>query len=556
MLTSTDCLITLLYFAVVLGFGFGLRSRVKNGMDFFQAGRTLPGWLCGVAFLATGLGAPEVLGLGAAGARFGFGAAYFFLAGAIPAMLFAGVFTMPLYYGSNARSVAQFVGLRFGAKTRTLSASLFVALTVVSSSVAIYLTARVFQALHIFDGLFHAMGWPSHGIFVFSVAVPALVVLAMIAIGGLRSVIYNQVLQFVVLIAGLLPVVFLGLKKINGWSGLAASLPPSYLHPFSGAAHSKWLVPGIGVGLGVVLGASYWCSDFRVIQIAMAARDMKLARRAPLIGAVLAMAIVLLLVLPGMVAIGLPTPRTTTITRYEGGAIYHETTVARPEAEQGNGLVPARTKAGKIMRDASGQPLLDYAMATPNLLLHVLPNGLLGLGLTALLACFMSGLAANITAFSTVFSCDIYAVHIRKEASDAHYLAVGRWAAAGAVLLSGAAACAAIRLTNPIAALVLVFSAVTVPLFSVVLLGMFWPRATGHGAFAGLIAGASAALLHHGLTLAAGAHRGIEGGWIAVLHVYSGDITQMFGAAMLAFTTSLLAGVVVSLFTRKATLPH
>ena len=559
ILTSTDTLITLIYFALVLSIAFALRSRINTGADFFQAGRTQPAWLCALAFLAAGMGAPEVICLGAAGARYGFVAASFFLIGAIPAMLFVGILMMPSYYGSKARSVPGFLRLRFDAKTAALSACLFAMMAILSSAVSLWLVARIIQALHIFDGLFRAMGWPLAATFVLSAIVPAVVVLATVAMSGLRGVIRNQAVQFLVLVAGLLPVVFLGLKKIGGLGGLAASLPAANLHPLSGDVQGGSIANlAVALALGLVLGASFWCSDFRVLQFAMAAKNMDSARRAPLFAAVLALFLPLLLIVPGMVSIGLPTPRTTATTRYENGAIFHETTVVPPEAELGNGLVPARVDPAtrKPMLDANGQVLLNYEMATPNLLTRVLPNGLLGLGLTALLAALMSGLAASVTAFNTVFTYDLYGAFIRKQAADAQYLTAGRWTTTGAVLLSIGIAYAAVRLDNLVSILLLAFSAVIVPLFAVVLLGMFWRRATSHAAFAGLIAGATAALLHHGLTLPIGTHRGVGGGWIAVLHHHPNNIAQSLLTAVLAFGVASIVTVVVSLCTRPTSNPE
>src|ERR1035437_6868243 len=554
ILTSTDCLITLIYFALLLGVGYRLRARIKTGRDFFQAGRSLPGWLCGVAFLAAGLGAPEVIALGAAGAKYGFAAAYFFVIGVVPAMMFAGIYMMPFYYGSKARSVPEFLGLRFDRKTRTLNAIMFAAMTIFSSGVSMYLVARIFRALHIFDALFRALGWPAWGMHVLSVVIPAIIVLAYVALGGLRSAIYNQAVQFLVLVAGLLPVVVLGLNKIGGWSGLAASLPVSYLRPWTGVASGGANIESLvlALGLGILLGASFWCSDFRVIQMAMAARSMDSARRVPLYAAVGAILLPLLLILPGMMAIGLPTPRTNTVTRFGNGAIIHETTMARPDAEQGNGLVPAKVDpaTGKPMQNANCHSVLNYEMATPSLLRSVLPNGLLGLGLTALMACLMNGIAASVTAFNTVFTYDLYGAYNRKGAEDGHYISVGRWATAGAVLLSIGTGSAIFNFSSPLSVLLLVFSIVTVPLFAVVLLGISWKRATGHAAFAGLIAGALAALLHHGLTLPAEAHRGIRGGWIAALHIYPGNMAQSFWTAILSFIGALVVTVAVSLCTR------
>jgi SSS family solute:Na+ symporter len=284
----------------------------------------------------------------------------------------------------------------------------------------------------------------------------------------------------------------------------------------------------------------------------MASKDMESARRVPLIAAIPKMFFPFLVILPGLLAIGLPTPRTTTTVRTENGVIYHDTTVVSKQVEQGRGLVPAKINpvTGQPMLTASGQPLLDYDMATPNMLLHFFPTGILGLGLTALLASFMSGMAGNVTAFNTVFTYDLYQSYIHKGGSDRHYLAVGRWATVGGILLSIATAYAAINFNNIMDTLQLVFSFVNAPLFATFLLGMFWKRATGHGAFAGLIAGTAAAMLHHGLTLPIDARPGVHGGWIAVLHHYPSDMAQNFWGAIFAFSTNFVVTVVVSLLTK------
>ena len=301
-----------------------------------------------------------------------------------------------------------------------------------------------------------------------------------------------------------------------------------------------------------MLGSGYWCTDFLVIQTAMASKNMESARRVPLIAAVPKMVFPFLVILPGLLAIGLPTPHTRTVVSTVNGAIIHETTVERPEVEAGRGLVPAKINpvTGKAMLDTNGNALLDYDMATPNMLLHFFPTGILGLGLTALLASFMSGMAGNVTAFNTVFTYDLYQSYIHKNASDRHYMAVGRWATVGGILLSIGTAYAAINFNNIMDTLQLVFSFVNAPLFATFLLGMFWKRATGHAAFSGLIAGTATAMLHHGLTLPLLAHPGIHGGWLAVLHRYPSDMAMNFWTAIFAFSANFVVTVVVSYCTK------
>jgi SSS family solute:Na+ symporter len=557
-LTRVDWLIMLLYFVFVLGIGFALKRYMKTSKDFFQAGRALPAWICGLAFISANLGAQEVIGMGASGAKYGLETAHFYGIGAIPAMIFVGIFMMPFYYGSKARSVPEFLRMRFDEKTRALNACSFAVMTVFSSGISMYAMARLIQALHVFDGLFRAVGWNADGIFTFSICLSALIVLLYIFLGGLTSAIYNEVLQFFLIIAGFFPLVYLGLKNIGGWEGLKASVPMQYMHEWKGVAHASTNpmgieIIGLGMGLGFVLGSGYWCTDFLVIQTAMASKDMESARKVPLIAAVPKMLFPFLVILPGLLAIGLPTPHTTTvITRGADGAIYHSINVVSPQVEQGKGLVPAKINpvTGKAMLDTNGDPLLDYDMATPNMLLHFFPTGILGLGLTALLASFMSGMAGNVTAFNTVFTYDLYQSYIHKNGSDRHYMAVGRWATVGGILLSIGTAYAAINFNNIMDTLQLVFSFVNAPLFATFLLGMFWKRATGHAAFTGLIAGTATAMIHHGLTLPMLAHPGIHGGWITVVHTYHSDMAQNFWTAIWAFSANFVVTVIVSYCTK------
>jgi SSS family solute:Na+ symporter len=330
------------------------------------------------------------------------------------------------------------------------------------------------------------------------------------------------------------------------------------MHQWKGVMHSSTNpmgieIIGLGMGLGFVLGAGYWCTDFLVIQTAMASHDIDAARKVPLIAAVPKMLFPFLVILPGLLAIAIPTPRTVeTVTKNADGSIVHNIQVVSPQVEQGKGLVPAKINpvTGEPMYTASGQPLLDYDMATPNMLLHYFPTGVLGLGLTALMASFMSGMAGNVTAFNTVFTYDLYQSYIHKGASDRHYLAVGRWATVGGILFSIGTAYAVISFNNILDILQLVFSVVNAPLFATFLLGMFWKRTTGHGAFAGLLSGTIAALLHHGLTLPIEAHPGIHGGWITIVHHYPSDMAQNFWGAIFAFSVNAVVAVTVSLMTR------
>ena len=554
-LNSTDWLILLLYLFGLLAIGFLLRAKIKTSKDFLQAGRTLPVWICVLAFVAASLGCQEVIAMGAAGAKFGFRAAMLFSFGAIPALLFAAIYMMPLYYGSGARTVPEYLGLRFDRKTRLLNACTFAVMTLGSGGISLYVMARLIQSLQIFDPLFYVNGWPHSGIFTFCVLLFAAVVLVYILFAGLAGAMISQVLQFLVIAAGFLPVVMMGLKNVGGWSGVRAALPAAYPHsgyiPDGVSSIFLWLL------LGFVFGAGRWCTDFRILQMAMAAKDAESARRIPLFAAAFRLLIPFMLILPGAIAIGLPTPHSSTVVRDENGVIYHEITVVPPDEAQGQGLVPARVDAatGKPLLDGGGRVLLNYDRATPEMLIHSLPTGLLGLGLTALLASLMSGLAASITAFNAVFAVDIYEPFIRKNADNRHSLAVGRWAALGGALIVVGVAYAVsvfggVALSNILDALLLVFALVTAPQLATFLMGMFSRRATGHGAFAGLAAGTAAALLHYGLTLPADARAGAQGGWIAVLHRYPGFIGECFWTAIIGFAVNLIVASVVSVSTQ------
>jgi solute:Na+ symporter, SSS family len=552
-LTLIDWLIMLLYFVFVLGIGFALKRFMKTSKDFFQAGRALPAWICGLAFISANLGAQEVIGMGASGAKYGIATSHFYWIGAIPAMMFVGVFMMPFYYGSKARSVPEFLLLRYDDKTRVFNACTFAGMTVLSSGISMYAMARLIQTLHVFDGLFLHYGLPIGWIFHFAIIISALIVLGYIFLGGLTSAIYNEVLQFFLIVAGFLPLVWVGLRNVGGWNGLKATLPSAYTHSWQGMTHASTNplgvdIFGLAMGLGFVLSFGYWCTDFLVIQTAMAAKTEESARRVPLIAAVPKMFFPFLVILPGLIAISVPTQHigpAAAMTRSADGTMV-------AAQEEGKGLIPAKVDpiSGKIMRDTSGKALLDYDLAIPNMLLHYFPTGILGLGLTALLASFMSGMAGNVTAFNTVWTYDLYQGYIHKGGTDRHYLAMGRWATVGGILLSMGAAYAATSFNNIMDTLQLVFSFVNAPLFATFLLGMFWKRTTGNGAFIGLVSGTFAAVLHHGLTMPANAHVGLHGGWIATLHTYPSDMAMNFYGAIWAFSVNFVVAIAISLMGR------
>jgi solute:Na+ symporter, SSS family len=516
-LGAIDYAILITYFLFVLGIGWVLRRFVTSSEDFFLSGRSIPAWVAGLAFVSANLGAQEVIGMGASGAKYGIMTSHFYWLGAIPAMVFVGVFMMPFYYGSRARSVPEYLKLRFDEKTRGFNAITFAVMTVFSSGISMYALAKLLELV---------LGWD----FNMSIVLSAVIVLVYIFLGGLTSAIYNEVLQFFLIVMGFLPLVLIGLKDVGGWDGLVAKLqtvstgagfaPGAWSHSwrYMGSASAnpmgvEWF--SLAMGLGFVLSFGYWCTDFLVIQRAMAAEDMTAARRTPLIAAVPKMLFPALVILPGMIA------------------------------------VVVTTKSGPLIPLGSdGTP--NYNLAVPMMLAHYLPTGLLGLGLTALMASFMSGMAGNVTAFNTVWTYDLYQSYIRPGQSDRHYLRMGHAATVVGILLSMAAAYATTRFNNIMDMLQLVFAFVNAPLFATFLLGMFWKRTTGHGAFWGLLIGTAAAAIHDGLVIPMGAVPGIKGGYLGtVLHTYPSEMAQNFWTAIIAWSACFLATIVISLATRQ-----
>ncbi len=514
-----DYAILILYFVFVLGVGWALKRYMKTSTDFFLSGRSIPAWITGLAFISANLGAQEVIGIGASGAQYGIMTSHFYWVGAIPAMVFVGIFMMPFYYGSKARSVPEYLKLRYDEKTRGFNAISFATMTIFSSGVSMYALAKLFQIL---------LSWNFH----FSLLISALIVLAYIFLGGLTSAIYNEVMQFFLIVLGFLPLTFLGLSDMGGWEGLKSKLAAvatshgyaagtwaeSWKHMASSSSNPmgvEWF--GMIMGLGFVLSFGYWCTDFLVVQRAMAANSMSAARRTPLIAAFPKMIFPALVILPGIIAIAI---------QYNSGGVDF-----LPRQEDGS---------------------LNYNMAVPVMLGRYFPQGLLGLGLTALMASFMSGMAGNVTAFNTVWTYDIYQSYIRPGQPDKHYLWMGHMATIFGILLSVAAAYAAAKFNNIMNMLQLVFAFVNAPLFATFMLGMFWKRTTGHGAFIGLISGTAAAAIHHGLTLPVGAPVGIKGGWMGpILHGYPSEMAQNFWTAIFAWTVCFLVTILVSLVTRR-----
>lgn len=522
-LSWIDYSVMIIYFVFVLGIGWFLRRHMKDANAFLEAGKSMPAWVAGLAFISTNLGALEVMGMTGSGAKYGMLTTHFYLIGAIPAMVFLALFMMPFYYGSKARSVPEYLKLRFDEKTRGLNAILFAVMTILASGISMYALALLMEKV---------LGWD----FNLSLFLSAAIVLAYTYLGGLSSAIYNEVLQFFIIVIGLLPIVFLSLHETGGWSGLKSGLAPiaeargfapdtyTSMWHYTGSAASnpmgvEWY--GIFAGLGFVLAFGYWCTNFLIVQRAMAAESSTAARNTPLIGAIPKMFIPFLIIVPGLAAL-----------------------VLMNNPSSGFTIPPME----------NGQP--NYDLTIIMLLKHYLPAGVLGLGITALLASFMSGMAGNVSAFNTVWTYDIYQSYIRPATGDAeadskHYLKVGRLATVFGVLVSIAAAYLAGLFGNIMDFLQSIFSMINAPLFAVIFLGMFWKRTTGHAAFIGLLAGFFVALLHHGLTVPAGATTLVKGGWISVLHTYPVEMAQNFWTAIYAFTTSAFVTVILSFLTKQ-----
>ena len=549
-----DYLIILIYFIFVLGIGFVLKRFVKTSGDFLLSGRSIPAWIAGLAFLSANLGAQEVIGMAASGAKYGIATSHFYWLGAIPAMVFVGIFMMPFYYGSKAKSVPDYLSLRYDEKTRAFNAFTFAGMTLMSSGISMYAMALLLQTIHIFDTPFRALGLPNSWVFHVSIIASAVIVLGYIYLGGLTSAIYNEVIQFFLIVAGFFPLVFLGLVNVGGWSGLTQKLPPTYLHAWQGMDNPQHNLLGVDwfglvMGLGFVLSFGYWCTDFLVIQRAMAANSMASARRVPLIASVPKMLFPFLVILPGLLALALMNP----VKQNPAPADQPNQSVQALEIQPDKqSIIPPQTnpETGEVVKDKSGKVVLDYNMVIPNMLLHYFPSGMLGLGLTALMASFMSGMAGNVTAFNTVWTYDIFKAYIRRDATDANLLLVGQLATFFGVALSVAVAYFVAAFNNIMDVLQLVFAFVNAPLFATFLLGMFWKRATGHGAFFGLVSGTLAAAVHHGLTISAGSTPGVKGAWIATVHVYPSQMAQNFYTAIYAWTVCFLVTIAISLLTK------
>ncbi|NUQ31545.1 MAG: sodium:solute symporter family protein [Dermatophilaceae bacterium] len=516
---AVDYLIIALYFVFVLGIGVMARRAVSVSIDFFLSGRSLPAWVTGLAFISANLGAVEIMGMSANGAELGISTVHYFWVGAIPAMLFLGVVMMPFYYGSKVRSVPEFMFRRFGTGAHLVNALSFALAQLLIAGVNLYLLGSIVHAL---------LGWPLW----VALLVAAAIVLSYITLGGLSAAIYNEVLQFFVIVAALLPLTLIGLHRVGGYQGLkdkitefasspaatAAKVPSAeqQLHSWPGEALSGfsspfWSVVGIVFGLGFVLSFGYWTTNFVEVQRAMASNSISAARKTPIIGSFPKMFVPFIVILPGMIA---------AVLVKEIGEL------------KAGGTPPG---------GASGEGVM-YIDSLLLLMRDVLPIGLLGVAIAGLLAAFMAGMAANISAFNTVFSYDLWQRYIRKDHSDDYYLRIGRLATVGATVIAVFTAIVASSFSNVMDYLQTLFGFFNAPLFATFILGMFWKRMTPTAGWVGLSAGTLSAVVVAFLSKDAfgSVSRGViplEGQGAA------------FVAASAAFVVDIVLSVVVSLGT-------
>jgi SSS family solute:Na+ symporter len=499
-----DYLVILIYFVFVVAVGVIIKKKITSSNDFLNSNKSIPLWITSIAFISANLGAQEVLGMVASGAKYGIMTVHFYWVGAIFAMVFLGVFMMPFYYGSKARSVPEYLFLRFDEKTRALNALTFAAMTIFSSGISLYALAKLLEVI-------------LHWNFDFCIWIAAGIVMAYTLLGGLTSAVYNEVLQFFLIVLGLSPLVIVALQDAGGWDTIKTNLEPQLTHAWKYMGDADANPMGIHFmslifGLGFVMSFGYWCTDFLVVQRAMIAKNMSAAQRTPIIAAIPKMFMPLIVVLPGVIAIAL----------------------TKSALDSGDYRIPT---------DATGG--YDYTMTLPSLIAHYYPSGLLGVGITALIASFMSGMAGNVTAFNAVFTYDIYQAYFFKNKSDKHYLNVGKLVTLFGILFSIGTAYIAASFNNINDFLQLVFSFVNGPLFATFLLGMFWKRTTGHGAFWGLVAGTLAAAITHGLTIAEG-----KGGWISPIYPISSGMGQAFIVASFSWMANFFTTIAVSLVTK------
>jgi SSS family solute:Na+ symporter len=612
-LHQIDYAILIAYVAFVLGIGWALSRYMKTSSDFLTSARSIPTWVTGLAFISANLGALELVGMAASGAKYGIATAHFYWVGAIPAMIFLAVFMMPFYYGSKARSVPEYLKMRFDERVRALNSIAFAVMTIFASGISINALAKLLTNLlpwqfNVTIGMVHLGSYDCY------LWICSVVVLLYVLKGGLTSAIYTEVLQFFMIVLGFAPVVYLGMKDVGGWHAMnhslqAVAVNPSAIYlkdPGTTYAPDAWtsawhpLLAGsannpMGVdlfamifGLGFVLSFGYWCTNFLVVQRAMAAKNMTAARNTPLVAAVPKMLFPFLVIVPGMIAAALMSmpdknyripPPIVSAANYDAAvtAVQNASVTDLPGADKAiaaalgkkvdadklNSLVTAN--AASKLSDADIKKGLynsiaenDYDSVILSLVRKYCPPGLLGLALTALLASFMSGMAGNVTAFNTVFTYDLYQAYIARGKSDQHYFWVGKVATVGGIVLSIGAAYFASMYNNAMDIIQLVFGFVNAPLFATFLLGMFWARTTGTGAFLGLFGGIAGSTLFHALTTVksnvdADGHviNLMKGGYLGVHATFPSEMAQNFWLAAFAFLICLTLTLVISLATRR-----
>jgi SSS family solute:Na+ symporter len=513
--TWVDYVIVFLYFFVVLGIGVLARRQISDSVDFFLSGRSLPAWVTGLAFISANLGAVEIMGMSANGAQFGIPTVHYFWVGAIPAMLFLGVVLMPFYYGSKVRSVPEFMRRRFGTGAHLVNSILFAVAQLLIAGINLYLLGSIIHAL---------LGWPQW----VALIVAAAIVLSYITLGGLSAAIYNEVLQFFVIVASLVPLTLLGLHRVGGWNGLTDKITAAadqghgiapadqQLNSWPGNALSGfdsdfWSIVGIVFGLGFVLSFGYWTTNFVEVQRALASDSISSARKTPIIGAFPKMFIPFITIIPGMIA----------------AVLVKEI---------------AQTKAGQTVPGGAGGDV-KFNDSLLFLMRDVLPNGLLGLAITGLLAAFMAGMAANVSAFNTVLSYDLWQTYIVKDREDHYYLRVGRIATVVAVVVAIFSALVASNFSNIMNYLQTLFGFFNAPIFATFILGLYWKRMTATAGWVGLLAGFLGAVVV--AELSEDAFGSASTGTIPL----SGQ-GAAFLAASVAFVLDVTLSVVVSLMTK------
>ena len=590
-LAWVDYTILLAYVAFVLGIGWMLARYVKTSSEFLTSARSIPTWVTGLAFISANLGALELVGMAASGAKYGIATAHFYWVGAIPAMIFLAVFMMPFYYGSKARSVPEYLKMRFDERVRALNSIAFAVMTIFASGISMNALAKLLNEL---------LGWNYN----FALWICSGVVLLYVLKGGLTSAIYTEVLQFFMIVLGFAPVVYLGLKDVGGWhsmnqslqtvatnNGFAADAWSSAWKPvLAGPAHNPMGVDIFAMifGLGFVLSFGYWCTNFLVVQRAMAAKNMTAARNTPLVAAVPKMFFPFLVIVPGMIAVALtsnpgkdyriPPPP---ISQASYATAVDAVKNANPaDADAGikavstalGEKVDAAKMASLISANATGKlsdeqikqgiynsiDAYDYDGVILSLVKKYCPSGLLGLALTALLASFMSGMAGNVTAFNTVFTYDLYQAYFMPGKSDRHYFLTGKVITVVGIALSMGAAYFASMYNNAMDIIQLVFGFVNAPLFATFLLGMFWKRTTGTGAFLGLFGGIAGSTIFHALTtttsnvdVAGHVINSMKGGYLGAYIHFPSEMAQNFWLASFAFTVCFTLTLVISLATSR-----